>query len=171
MEREMGGGGANGHWQVIWAHSPRSRSLTQNHLHYARRACCHFRYIRVAVTTAVPTVTQRQSRKKYHLLKNNTMSTWVIRPIKMVISETPCWDSLGSGPSARAKIFRAEWLPVTPEGPVSKQPLWGAWLTQRVHPSDGGPGTCLSGSWAYHQLVNTLVTIELHKDPILSLRF
>lgn len=30
---------------------------------------------------------------------------------------------------------------MTPAGPVSKHQLWGAWLTQWVHPLDGDPGT------------------------------
>lgn len=109
--------------------------------------------------------------KKYHLLKNGAMSMLVTRPIKSCDSEIPCWDRLISDPSGRPKFSWAEWLPVTPVGPVSSYQLWDARLTQWARPSDGDPSTCLSGSQADYQLTNTVGTVRAHKGFIFSLCF
>ena len=104
------------------------------------------------------------SRKEHHLLKNNTVSTLVSRPIKLCDKRDFSLRQAGRNFSARAKFSWAEWLPVTPEGPGSKHPLWDAAYT--ACPSiRGDPGTCLSGSQANHQLHTLLSPLSLTKVP------
>lgn len=104
------------------------------------------------------------SRKEHHLLKNNTVSTLVSRPIKLRDKRDFSLRQAGRNFSARAKFSWAEWLPVTPEGPGSEHPLWDAAYT--ACPSiRGDPGTCLSGSQANHQLHTLLSPLSLTKVP------